>query len=173
MHPAEPYKPLKRFLTAVYFCPMIGPELAAFLEEGLGVHVGTRDAGLRPQGCRGLGVRVEDGGRQLTVFIARVAADRLIPDLESNGHVAVTVGRPIDERSCQVKGTVIDWRDASEGERPLALGQYDGYLTQLERIGIPRAISSGWVTWPAVAVRLKVTALFEQTPGKRAGEALS
>jgi len=47
--------------------------------------------------------------------------------------------------------------------------QWDGFLTQLEMIGIPRVSATNWTTWPAVAIRLKVTTIFEQTPGPQAG----
>lgn len=148
---------------------MIDPELAGFLEEGLGIHVGTRDALLRPGGSRAIAARVEQGGRYLAVFLPQVSAGRLLPDLESNGQAAVTFGRPVDDRSCQVKGVFIDTWDATDEERSFVTRQREGFLHQLELIGIPRAVVAGWATWPAVGIRLKVTAVFDQTPGPRAG----
>ena len=47
--------------------------------------------------------------------------------------------------------------------------QWNGFLGSLEQIGIPRAATTSWVTWPAVAIRLRVNALFNQTPGPNAG----
>jgi hypothetical protein len=52
------------------------------------------------------------------------------------------------------------------------MDQWNRYLQSLERIGIPRASLLGWVTWPAIAVRLRATAIFNQTPGPDAGAAL-
>ena len=43
--------------------------------------------------------------------------------------------------------------------------QWDGFLGSLEQIGIPRVATTTWVTWPAVAIRLRANALFNQTPG--------
>lgn len=152
---------------------MIGPDLGRFLEEGLAIHVGTRDTRLRPNGARAAAATVASGGRELIVYIPEVAARRLLPDLESNGHAAVVFCRPVDERACQVKGRFAGVRAATAGERALVAAQWDGFLVQLERIGIPRPISERWVTWPAVAVTLTVTELFDQTPGPRAGTSLS
>jgi hypothetical protein len=148
---------------------MIDSQLAAFLEEGVGIHIGTRNGALEPHGSRALAVKVDADGRHLVVYVAQVAAARLLPDLEANGQAAVGFGRPIDDRACQVKGVVVDLRDAADAERPLIEKQWDGFLAALERIGIPRAATLGWITWPAVAIRLRANAVFEQTPGPGAG----
>lgn len=151
---------------------MIPPALASFLQDGVGIHVGTRDDRLRPNGARALAVRVDEDGTHLTVYIATVAAPRILPDLETNGEAAVSFGRPTDDRACQVKGTFADSRAATESEREFVLAQWNGFVNKLEFIGIARAALARYVTWPAVAIRLKATALFEQTPGPDAGVAM-
>jgi len=148
---------------------MIGTELAAFLQEGVGIHIGTRNAALEPNGSRALAVKVEEDGRHLVVYVARVAAERLLPDLQANGQAAVGFGRPIDDRACQVKGLYLESRDAGDDDRPIVDAQWNGFLSSLEQIGIPRAMSRGWATWPAVAIRLRANAIFDQTPGPGAG----
>jgi hypothetical protein len=151
---------------------MIGRDLAAFLQEGVGIHIGTRNGSLEPNGARALAVKVDDDGSHLEVFVAEVAAARVLPDLEANGQIAVDFGRPIDERACQVKGTCVGVRPATDRDRAIVMAQWDGFLASLEQIGIPRVASASWITWPAVAIRLKATALFEQTPGPAAGAPL-
>ena len=148
---------------------MIDPELAAFLEQGVGIHIGTRNEQLHPNGARAVAAKVEGGGSQLVVYVAEIGAARLQRDLETNGQAAVVFGRPEDERACQVKGVFVDIRSATESERPMVENQWKGFLDQLEMIGIPRVSASNWITWPAVAIRLKVTTIFEQTPGPQAG----
>jgi hypothetical protein len=151
---------------------MIDNALAAFLQEGVGIHIGTRNAALQPNGARAIAVQVEPDGKHLVVYVARVAAARILPDLEANRQAAVGFGRPIDDRACQVKGVFVSVRDATEDERPRVRAQWDGFLSSLETIGIPRAATHTWVTWPAVAIRLRVNALFNQTPGPGAGAPL-
>jgi hypothetical protein len=151
---------------------MIDRQLASFLQEGLGIHIGVRNERLEPNGARAAAVRVDDDGQHLVVYVAEVAARRVMPGLESNGQAAVLFGRPVDDRSCQVKGTFVSARPAKADERPFVEAQRDGFLDQLEHIGIPREAATSWITWPAVAIRLKVTALFEGTPGPQAGAAL-
>jgi hypothetical protein len=152
---------------------MIDTQLAAFLQEGVGIHIATRNRALQPNGARAIAVSVEPDGEHLVVYVGRVAAARILPDLEDNGQAAVGFGRPIDDRACQVKGVFVGWRDASEDERPAVLAQWDGFLGSLEQIGIPRAATKTWVTWPAVAIRLRANALFNQTPGPDAGSPLT
>lgn len=148
---------------------MIDTELAAFLQEGVGIHVATRDSAMRPNGARAIAVRVEPDGEHLVVYVARIAAARILPDLEANGQAAVGFGRPVDDRACQVKGVFTGVREATEDERAAVLAQWDGFLGSLEKIGIPRIATKTWVTWPAVAIRLRANALFNQTPGPGAG----
>lgn len=148
---------------------MIDTQLAAFLQEGVGIHIATRNASLEPNGTRALAVTVEDDGLHVVVYVTAVAAARIRPDLDANGQIAVGFGRPIDDRACQVKGVFIGARAATEAERPTVLAQWDGFLASLEQIGIPRAATKTWVTWPAVAIRLRANALFDQTPGPAAG----
>lgn len=152
---------------------MIDRDLAGFLAQGLGIHIGARDERLEPEGARAIAARIEDDGRHLVLFVADVAATRLLPHLRSNGQAAMTFARPVDDRAVQVKGTVVDIRSATEAERPFVAAQWDGFLDQLERIGIPRSACAAWITWPAVAIRVRVTAIFDQTPGTRAGTALA
>jgi hypothetical protein len=170
-HPCGTLQNLKSFLRAIYTgaVPMIDRQLAGFLEEGVGIHLGTCNARLEPQGMRALAVTVDPDGSHLTVYLAAVAATRLIPDLEANGRAAVSFGRPVDDRACQVKGEFVSARDVDGSERAIVETQWNGFRASLDRIGIPRALTAEWTMWPATAVRLRVTALFEQTPGPGAG----
>ena len=148
---------------------MIDPELAAFLQQGLGLHIGARDEQLQPEGARAIALRVADDGVHLVIYVAETAAGRILPLLRANGQMAITCVRPVDDRACQVKGTFVDVRAAGKDERRSIDQQWNGFLDQLEQIGIPRATTAGWTTWPAVAIHLRATAVFDQTPGGKAG----
>ena len=151
---------------------MIDRALADFLEGGVSIHIGARDARLQPSGARAAAVTVEPDGRHILVYVPDLGASRILADLEATGQAAVSFGRPADDCARQVKGIVTAIRPASPDERPIITAQWGGFLRQLETIGIPRDITLGWATWPAVVVRLRVTAVFEQTPGPLAGTPL-
>jgi hypothetical protein len=151
---------------------MISPQLGAFLEEGIGVHLGSRTADLEPNGVRAIAAKVDRDGTHVVVYVAAVAASRVLPDLQSNGQGTVLFGRPVDDRSVQVKGTFVDVREGRDDERAMLMAQWEGFMVNLELIGIPRAVYARCATWPVVAIRLRVSALFEQTPGPGAGAPL-
>jgi hypothetical protein len=152
---------------------MIDKELAAFLEEGIGIQIGTRNARLDPNGARVVAVKVDEDGRHLVAYVPKSAAGHVLPDLEDNGQAAIVFARPPDERSCQVKGTFVESRPARASERPFVAAQWERWVTRLGTIGLPPAAVERWQAWPCVAIRVRVTALFNQTPGPGAGGALS
>jgi hypothetical protein len=149
---------------------MIDADLAAFVQQRVGIHIGTRNQRFEPNGARALAVRVEPDGAHIVVYVAEVAAKRILPDLEANGQAAVSCGRPIDDKACQIKGTFVSVRAAGSEERTEIVAQFESFLTNLEEIGIPRRLAQRWPTWPCMAIRLKATAVFTQTPGPGAGE---
>lgn len=151
---------------------MVDQTLTEFLEQGLAIHIGTRDARLRPNGCVVTAVRVEDEGRQLVAFIPACASPAVLDDLRSNGQAALSFTRPTDDRAVQVKGQFMSIADASEADEQFARRQWSGFLEQLERIGLPGRATATWTLWPCVAVRIRVTAIFSQTPGPEAGAVL-
>jgi hypothetical protein len=152
---------------------MIDEQLAAFLQDGVGIHIGTRNRQFEPNGARAISVRVEQDGEHLTVYLSRAAAARVLPDLEANGLAAVVFARPTDERACQVKGTFVATRSVAGDEHAWAKAQWNAFLDSLEHIGIPKAAATTWISDADVALRLKVTAIFEQTPGPDAGKTLA
>ena len=152
---------------------MIDEILAEFLQSGLGIHVGTRNERLEPGGCRATAIRVEEDGRHVVVYVPKAASPRIFEDLRTNGHIAVSMARPADERAVQVKGLMLFSWEAKPEEEAFARVQWAGFLDQLEGIGLPGAATSSWQVFPCVAVRLKVTAVFNQTPGPDAGAPLS
>ena len=151
---------------------MIDREFAAFLEEGIAIQLGTRNERLEPNGVRVIAVKVDDDGVHLTAYVTKAAAPRVLPDLKSNGQAALVFARPPDERACQLKGIFAGVRAATAADKRFVLDQADRWLARLESIGYPRAAWENWGVWPCVAIRVRVTALFNQTPGPNAGAAL-
>jgi hypothetical protein len=153
---------------------MLDKSLTEFLEQGLAIHIGTRNAALRPNGCRVTAVRVEDQGRHLVAYLPAAATPAVLEDLRSNGQAAVSFARPTDDRAVQVKGEFISARDAEPSEETFILGQWQALLRELDMIGLAALTStSTWLMSPCVAVKIRVTAVYSQTPGPEAGAVLS
>ena len=153
---------------------MLDKSLTEFLEHGLAIHIGTRNEALRPNGCRVTAVRVEDQGRHLVAYLPKAATPAVLEDLQSNGQAAVSFARPTDDRAVQVKGVFVSARDAEPSEEAFVLAQWQSLLRELDMIGLAALTStSTWLMWPCVAVKIRVTAVFSQTPGPEAGAVLS
>ncbi|HUR35962.1 MAG TPA: pyridoxamine 5'-phosphate oxidase family protein [Vicinamibacterales bacterium] len=152
---------------------MIDGELAAFLEEGIAIHLGTRNAQLEPDGARVVAVRVDADATHIVAFVPEVAAQRVLANLEANGQAALVFARPPDERACQLKGTFAGARPATADDRALVDAQWSRWLARLATIGYPLVTFDNWTTWPCVAVRVRVNAIFNQTPGPGAGAPLA
>ncbi|MFT3915167.1 MAG: hypothetical protein QM704_13910 [Anaeromyxobacteraceae bacterium] len=150
----------------------LSPELRAFAESGVSIHVGTADARLVPEAARVMGCRVEPGGDEVTLFVPRAAAGRTLDNLALNGRVAAVFARPLDDLSFQLKGAVLEVRDATEADRPI-IERYRPLLSEMfQFVGIPSRITFAIAVWPAVAVRFRVESIFVQTPGPKAGAPL-
>lgn len=151
---------------------MIDSELAAFLQSGLSMVVGTRDADLRPEVARAVGLRVEAEGAEATVFVPVSTGADTLANLEANGRIALTCSRPADHRTLQLKGAVLEIRAADERDR----GDIERYRQELAGVlgyvGVPPRLTGRVQAWPCHAVRFRVEALFQQTPGPDAGAAL-
>ncbi len=151
----------------------IPDELAGFLESGLSIVVATRDAEMEPDGAAAYAVRVHEDGTSLTLFLHEIAAEQLLRNLRSHPQIAIDLDLPTSHRACQVKGIYVSSRPATDAERPEIDRQVEAFAADLEAIGIPRAMTNGWWhTWPCSAMEIRVTELYEQTPGPGAGEPL-
>jgi hypothetical protein len=146
----------------------ISPELAEFLESGISVLVGSRDARLIPESTRAFGARVEAGGKELTVFLPAATDGITLANVRDNGRLAVCFSA-VDHRSYQVKGRFVGVRDADEIDRR-AIERYRAALAQhYGHVGMPPRLTYRLQCLPAHAVRLAVETVFLQTPGPGAG----
>ena len=151
---------------------MLDDALTEFLQQGLAIHLGTRNERLEPNGVRVTAVKVEDDRQHLLVYVSKAASPAFMDDLQSNGQAAVSFARPVDDRAFQVKGVMVSLRDATADEHDPVMAQWRRFLDQLDMVGLPGRSTDTWKVWPCVAVRLRVTALFDQTPGPYAGAAI-
>jgi hypothetical protein len=151
---------------------LVPPELAAFLESGLTLVVGTTGADLRPNCAFGAGLRVHAGGRRVTLFLGTEPAAAAIEDLRARGAVAITASRPSDYRTLQLKGRALRVEAVAPEGRAALLACREAFARQLEAVGWARSMVRRLTVWPCVSVEVELDAVFEQTPGPRAGSPL-
>ena len=144
--------------------------LTEFLTSGLILGAASRDDRLVPDVVRPGGVRVEEGGGEVTVFVPTASTGTMLQNLQSSRRLALVATNPQDNRSVQLKGAVQEVRPAREDERAL-VDQYRARLARmLEPLGVPRLHVLRMQVWPAMAVRFRLETIFLQTPGPAAGE---
>jgi hypothetical protein len=148
----------------------IDPALVEFLSSGVVLGCASRDARLVPRSVWPVGIRVEPGGEEVTVFLPVATAGEVVANLRDNRRIAVVATGPVDHRAVQIKGQVLEIRPAGDEER----AQTDHYRAALARtlepLGVPRTVILRIEHWPAHAVRFRVEHLFVQTPGPAAGK---
>lgn len=149
---------------------MISEEIATFFEAGHSVHIATRGADLAPNGTRAWAVVVDPDRVHLTAYVTTAAAKGMLRDLAHHPEVALTFSRVTDHVTWQAKGVCTGVRAARASERPVVAGQAEAFRVHLEEIGIAKELTAQWTPWPATAIRVRVTELFDQTPGPGAGE---
>ena len=152
--------------------PVISEPTAKFLESGLAITVACRDRELQPDGAFAWAARVHDDREHVTVFVHTDSARAMLKSLEAHPEIAVLFDQPTSHKACQIKGTFESSRPARDDERSLVERQVEGFARELADIGIPRTMTAGWAIWPCTAFEMRVSRLFEQTPGPGAGEPL-
>ncbi len=150
----------------------ISPELATFLEAGVSMTAGSRDARLRPETVRLLGIRVESEADEVTVFVPAATGARLVSDLRDNGRIALCFARVEDHRTIQLKGRVLAIAEASESDRAVVDRYRELFAAVLATFGLPGRITLRLRNWPCHAVRVAVERVYVQTPGPGAGALL-
>ena len=151
---------------------MITEELAEFIQSGVSIQLGTRDARLVPDCVRLLGARVEPGRDEVTVFVPAATGAKSLANLKDNGRIAVCFSRPADHRSIQLKGRAMSLEDAPPADRQV-VDRYRAALTDvLSVLGVPPRTLLRISHWPCTAARFRVESVFVQTPGPGAGDRL-
>lgn len=150
--------------------PELSPALVEFLESGISVLVGTRDASFRPAAMRASGAKFSADRKRLVVYVAATVGEQIAKNARSTGRLAATFSRPYDHLSYQVKGQVLEVRPSSEADRAVQEQYLARFVAQLEIVGLPREITERLSYWPSYAIELAVDGLYVQTPGPAAGE---
>jgi hypothetical protein len=148
----------------------IDPALVEFLNSGVVLGCASRDARLVPRSVWPVGIRVEPGGEEVTVYLPVTTAGEMVANLRDNRRIAVVATGPVDHRAVQMKGPVLEIRPATDDERSHTDHYRASLPRTLEPLGVPRTVILRVEHWPAHAVRFRVEHLFVQTPGPAAGQ---
>jgi hypothetical protein len=145
------------------------PGVRAQFKEGRSLTVATADGAHVPAICRAVGLQVDKGGQAVTVYLPVATAAETVANLATNGRIAIVSSDVLDHRTLQIKGRSRAVRVAGEEERAAVTRWLEAFAEVIYGIGMPRAVMMSLSHWPAFAVEVEVDAVFDQTPGPRAG----
>jgi len=148
---------------------------AEFIQGGVSVILGTRNASMVPDAVRGCGCRVSPDRRRVTVFVDRERAAGLLDDLAASRAIAVVFSQPSTHRTIQLKGTDAAAVRIHASDRRLVAAHREAWIADLESIGYSRAFAEAlWGDLPGAlaAIAFTPSAAFQQTPGPAAGQPL-
>jgi hypothetical protein len=154
---------------------MIPERVVEVLRGPAFLHVGTRDADLRPTHAFPLGVVVGDDRVTVTFFINEWRAKRILGDLGNNGRVAFAAGL-LSHEAYQLKGVYLSSRPATDDEIAFQESHRAKLCAELSK-GLPKEVAEGLFLGlacrPSVAITFRVEEVFVQTPGPGAGSKMT
>ena len=148
-------------------CLVLADETVEFLHSGCSLVVGTVGDDGAPIAGRGWGLTVlePDGSRLRLIGVEGEVA---------LGSIAVTACSVPTLRSMQFKGTVVEIESMTEADQAKCEQYSDDFMQDItDTDGVPRYLLERIFPAHRVACTVVVDEMFDQTPGPRAGAALS
>jgi len=150
---------------------MIPERVVEVLRGPAFMHVGTRDAELRPAHAFPTGVVVDDDRETVTFFVNEWRSTRILSDLENNGRVALAGGWMTHE-AYQLKGVYLSSRPATDEEMAFQEAHLARLSAELSQVLPKETVETLFLKLacrPSLAVTFRVEEVFLQTPGPGAG----
>jgi len=153
----------------------IDPEHAAFIQGPVSVIAASRDAAATPHLVRGLGCRLCEQRRRVTIFLAASQAQAVLADLRANGTIAVVFSQPSTHRTVQLKGDDASIGVASASDLAAVAAYQDMMVGELRSWDFPESFTRSLLAFipdDVLTVTFTISAAFSQTPGPKAGAPL-
>ena len=158
--------------------PVVLPaETARFMQSGLSIILASRNLHLKPSVARALACRVSGDGCTVELFAVSAKLGPLLDDLRAGAPIAVAFTLPSSHRTLQIKAPSAEISAVSADDRDFVAVAQSRFADDVERVmGSPQRqlLQAALGGAEEVDLRLIVrpTAVFEQTPGPRAGQPL-
>lgn len=147
-------------------------DLQRFLQSGLGIVLASSSDRLVPSIARGVGCRIEDGGRRVSVLLFSSSGELLLQEVARHGRVAACFNHPSSHRTLQLKGADACVQPAGPQDVAAARQQLDLLAADVGPLGWDARFVDA-LLWrdPAelMAIRFTPDDVFVQTPGPSAG----
>jgi hypothetical protein len=154
---------------------LLDADHAALLARRISINVATRDRACTPHLLRAVGLRLDPGGRAVTLLLWAAQAADVLADITDNQAIAVVCSEPTTHQTLQLKGFDARESPLQPGDPALCASYRERLADELADIGFARDMVRAFLQSPGeqlVAVTFTPAQAFRQTPGARAGEAL-
>jgi hypothetical protein len=155
--------------------PLLSPEHIAMIDKGVSAIVASRNAAHRPSLMRAVGASIAPDGSELTVYVARSRSRQLLQDVAATGQIAVVFSEPRSHRTVQVKAHEVELRSAVDSDAPVLQRYLRSMEHEIGNVGLSAAFVQAMLGCrldDLVAIRLRPSEAYDQTPGPKAGSAL-
>jgi hypothetical protein len=135
----------------------------------ISIWIATANASNVPDTLRCTGLVVEDD-TTLRCYIAQKHADVFQQNIAENKNIAFFASQIYNFVTYQYKGSVIEVLPSEPSETELQQQYVHGFTSAMSRFGFPQdKLYDMYFHQPALAIRLKVEKIFEQTPKQNTG----
>lgn len=156
--------------------PLVDPALAAFVQGGVSMIAASRGDDGAPSVMRGVGCRVSEDRRQLTLLMSAAGCGRLLDDLRAGGPIAVVFARPSTHEAVQLKAARAVVSVGSAADWALATRWQQRFAVEIAPLGFGLDFvmaAFGWRPGDLHAICFEPTEAYDQTPGAKAGTPLA
>ncbi|MBP5998097.1 MAG: hypothetical protein KA535_09105 [Azonexus sp.] len=155
---------------------MLDRDNAAFILTGVSISLAASGPDRLPSMSRGLGCKLIDGGRQVSIFIRRSQSEELLGNIRSSGRVANVFSLPSSNRTLQLKGGDARISPVAAEDLSIIESHIADFVLEVVPLGMSEVVVRailGYQPDDLVAVTYTPSAAFSQTPGPKAGEPLA
>jgi hypothetical protein len=145
---------------------------AAFLGGPVAINLASHDAAGTPSITRAYGCKVSADRREVVVFLSKRRSEAILRDLAAGAAIAVVFSRPRTHETLQLKGAEGRILPLASEDRDIMLACSAAFSAEIIALGHSEGFSQA-LTAPAgddaVGIAFTPDAVFEQTPGPKAG----
>lgn len=152
--------------------PVLTEDHAAFLTAPVSLTVASRDARRVPSVVRAAGCRVSADRATVTLLLPTRQARQVLADIAATGAIAVVASQPSTHRTLQFKGRDARADALQPDDAARVAAHAAGFVEEILPLGYTRDLAATVHDVPEgalSAVSFSVEAVFDQTPGPRAG----
>lgn len=152
--------------------PVLTDDLARFIQGAVSILVASRDIRRVPSVSRAIALRVSPDRARVTLLLATAQCRQLLADIAATRAIAMVCTQPSTHRTLQLKGSDAQVTPPADGDHALAAQHNAAFAEEIVRLGYARELAltvHDVADDTLTAVSFSIDAMFEQTPGPRAG----